>query len=69
MADVQSSFQIQAKGKVVMIRPDGRITQTGLAIRDGKIWFFDRVKSEWVEFPTLLSGRGRLIYHILVAKG
>jgi len=63
------SFQLQAKGKVVMVRPDGRFVQTGLAIRDEKLQFFDRANGVWVELPTLISGRGHRAFHIHVMRG
>ena len=58
MTDVINSttcaFLFGRKGVLYLMRPNGQRVKTGLALRQGKIWFWDRKASIWREVPDVI---------------
>ena len=58
MADVVKStmcaFLIGRKGVLFLVRPNGKKVKLGLAIRQGKLWCWDRPASTWHEVPDVI---------------
>lgn len=48
------AFLFGRKGVLYLARPNGKQVKTGIALRQGKLWFWDRQVSIWREVPDII---------------
>lgn len=48
------AFLFGRKGVLYLVRPNGKKEKLGMALRKGKLWFWDRKASTWREMPDVV---------------
>lgn len=48
------AFLLGRRGVLYLVRPNGKQEKMGLALRQGKLWLWDRKASVWHEMPDVI---------------
>ena len=48
------AFLIGRKGVLYLVRANGKRVKLGVALRQGKFWFWDRTTSTWHKLPDVI---------------